>query len=288
MATTPGNGVHSHHPLAAATMLPELVVMASPNPTPPGPRRVKGELEFIKKAMGRCGLLRDLTDDEVAEVATHMHLRWIPAGDDIFHAGEKCHALWVLLAGKVRLTHSAAAGRQQVVGFRGPVSTLDLAPALDGGTYTATATAMEDAYLAVLVRPMLALLSQRHPLTIRNSIDQLCLELRQRDIATAIAVLKDARGRIGCTLLQLARQFGEANDGNLRIALRLSRQDVADSAGVTLETAIRVLSEWQRKGAIRTRAQTIEILDLQAVRAPAACSECQFDCAVFTPRLRTP
>jgi CRP-like cAMP-binding protein len=109
----------------------------------------------------------------------------------------------------------------------------------------------------------------------------LCREVRQRDIVTAIGSLKDARGRIACCLLQLAREFGVREGQTIRIAYRLTRQDIADRAGVTIETAIRVLSEYQQQGIIRTQSQIIEILDVPRLQEPPQCGECQFDCSVF-------
>jgi CRP/FNR family transcriptional regulator len=112
-------------------------------------------------------------------------------------------------------------------------------------------------------------------------VDQLCIELRQRDISNAIAALRDARGRICCALLQLLREYGTTVNGAHRIDYRLTRQDIADRSGVTLETAIRVLSEFQRRGIIRTQSQVIDILNLPMLKQIAECRDCQFDCSVF-------
>ena len=233
----------------------------------------------------RCPLLAGLDSREVAEVAALCRFHGFAAQTDVFVEGQRCDGLWVLATGRVRLYHSAADGRQHVVSFRGPSSALELGPALDRRTYTATATALEDSVLVFVPRPVISQLAQRYPVTVRNTIDQLCLELRQRDIATAVATLKDARGRIGCALLQLARQYGVDTTDGLRIGFRLTRQDIADRSGVTIETAIRVLSDLQRQAILRTSAQMIEILDMGRLQDPTNCGECQFDCSVFGPGL---
>jgi len=239
----------------------------------------------VVAVLERCPLLAGLTSREVAEIAALCRFHAFTAQTDVFVEGQRCDGLWVLANGRVRLYHSAADGRQQVVSFRGPSSPLELGPALDRRTYTATATALEDCLLVFVPRPVISQLGQRYPETIRNTIDQLCLELRQRDIATAVATLKDARGRIGCALLQLARQYGVDTPDGLRIGFRLTRQDIADRSGVTIETAIRVLSDLQRQGILRTHAQVIEILDMERLQDPTNCGECQFDCSVFGPSL---
>jgi CRP/FNR family transcriptional regulator, cyclic AMP receptor protein len=243
-----------------------------------GPLRVS---DALVQALECCPLVRGLTRAEVAEIAAMCTIQGFPAQAEVFEEGERCSGLWVLATGRVRLYHATADGRQQVVRFQAPTSPLDLGAALDSRPHTASATTLEPATLLFLPRSVLVTLGRKYPLTLRNVVDLLCLEVRQRDIATAIAALKDARGRIGCVLLQLARQFGVPRQGGVVINYRLTRQDIADRAGVTIETSIRVISELQRQGIIRTQNQIIEILDLVSLQAPTSCEECQFDCSVF-------
>jgi len=51
--------------------------------------------------------------------------------------------------------------------------------------------------------------------------------------------------------------------GGTRLGLHLTRQDIADMVGCTLETAIRILSRWQKQGLIRTEEGMITILKRQ-------------------------
>jgi len=260
----------------------------SPGETVRGPRPEESAIDdaaALVAVLERCPLLAGLETWEVAEIAALCRFHAFAAQTDLFVEGQRCDGLWVLATGRVRLYHSAADGRQHVVSFRAPSSALELGPALDRRSYTATATALEDCMLVFVPRAVISHLAQNSPVTIRNTIDQLCLELRQRDIATAVATLKDARGRIGCALLQLARQYGVDTPHGLRIGFRLTRQDIADRSGVTIETAIRVLSDLQRQGILRTHAQMIEILDMERLQDPTNCGECQFDCSVFGPSL---
>lgn len=240
-------------------------------------------VERVIAALGRFPLLNGLTDAEIRDVASGCEFVQLPAHRNIFEEGERSRGLWVVTAGRVRLHHLLPDGRQQVVGFRAPTTAIDLSSALDGRPYTATATTMDHVELVLAPRALLVELSRRYPITIRNAIDLLCLEVRQRDISTAIAALKDARARIACALLLLARQFGVPVTGALRINSRLTRQDIADKAGVTVETAIRVMSDMQQRGVIRTDAQIIDVLDISQVRETANCADCQFECSVFSP-----
>lgn len=248
-----------------------------------------GDFEVARWALEQSGLVAGFAREDMDWVVRRVRVRSLAAGTDVFTESEPCEGLWIVAAGHVRLYHSFAEGRQQVVGFLAAGSSLDLATAIDGGPHATSATAMDDSVLVLVPRDALSEIATRYPEVMRNAMWQLCMEIRRHDIASAVASQKDARGRIGCTLLQLARQHGVREGNALRIDCRLTRQDVADRAGVRIETAIRVLSDLQRQGVIRTRAQVIEILDVMELQRPAECEDCLFDCSVFssTSRRRT-
>ncbi len=243
---------------------------------------MNGNYEKVTAALQRFPLLAGVSPSEIRDIAARCSFVSIPAHRRVFEGGERSQGLWVVTSGRIRLHHLMADGRQQIVGFQAPTTALDLSSALDGRPYTATATTLADAELVLAPRSLLTELSRLYPITIRNAIDLLCIEVRQRDITTAIAALKDARARIACALLLLARQFGEQQPFGVRINYRLTRQDIADRAGVTVETAIRVMSDLQQRGVIRTEAQIIDLLDIAQVRDSASCEDCQLGCSVFS------
>ena len=234
-------------------------------------------------ALQRFSLVAGLSPEEIADIAGQCSILRVPAHRRVFEEGEYSRGLWIITSGRVRLQHLMADGRQHVVAFRAPTNVLDLSSALDGRPYSATATTLEASEIVLVPRELLGNLGQRHPSTVRNAIDLLCLEVRQRDIATANAALKDARGRIGCALLQLACQFGIARGDGISIDYRLTRQDIADRVGVTVETTIRVMSELQQQGLIRTESQLIDLVDVEQIRDLIGCEDCQFKCSVFGP-----
>jgi CRP-like cAMP-binding protein len=69
--------------------------------------------------------------------------------------------------------------------------------------------------------------------------------------------------RVARLLFNLADKTGVPGDGGTRLGLQLTRQDIADMVGCTLETAIRILSRWQKEGLIKTQEGVITILNRQ-------------------------
>lgn len=252
---------------------------------PGGARRALhgGWIAQCLAALEASGLVDGLdaaTVDQIAHVCEEVH---VEAHMDVFEEGQPSNGLWILAKGRVRLHHAARDGRHLAIGFFEAGAALQLGDALEGRAYTAGATALDDSVLVCLSRPVLLAILGARPLFGRNLLHQLCVELGRRDVAASIAALLDASGRIRCSLVQLLHQFGEPITGTRggRIAYRLTRQDIADRSGVTLETAIRVLSQLQHQGLVTTRSQILEIADIPAFKAASGCVECQFDCSVF-------
>ena len=234
-------------------------------------------------ALERCAIFHDLDRCDLAAVVGAVKPRSFAARTDVFIEGGPCQGLWILVAGRVCLYHSSANGRKQVVSFCTPFSALELGAALDGRAFTATATTLDDAVLVLLRRSALLTLVRRCPLANQNIIDQLCADVRRLDLATAVAGLKDARGRIICCLLQFAQRYGVPIGNGIRISFQVTRQNIADASGVTVETVIRVLGELQRQGVVATRAHVIEIADMARLRVAGTCDDCLLDCGYSGP-----
>lgn len=237
--------------------------------------------ESLVSTLQKCVLVSGLGREEVTEIAAGTTVHHVAANRPVFEEGSACQGLWVVTSGRVRLLHLIADGRQTAVSFHAPTTALDIGAALDGRPHLTTAVPSVASELVLIPRHFLIEIARAYPITLRNAIDLLCLEVRQRDIAGAIATLKDARGRIGCSLLQLTRQFGQPEGSAIRIDYPLTRQNIADRSGVTVETAIRVMSEMQQQGVIHTDNQIIRILDLAELSAAVRCEGCQFQCSVF-------
>jgi CRP/FNR family transcriptional regulator len=69
----------------------------------------------------------------------------------------------------------------------------------------------------------------------------------------------------------LAGRVGQRNGQGVFIPLPLSRQEIADLVGTTIETAIRVMSRWHKEGVVETDKKGFLIRDEAALReiAPA-------------------
>jgi CRP/FNR family transcriptional regulator len=68
----------------------------------------------------------------------------------------------------------------------------------------------------------------------------------------------------------LADQIGRPGPDGLFIPLALSRQELADLTGTTIETSIRIMSRWGKDEVLRTQKDGFVVLDRAALEATAS------------------
>ena len=78
--------------------------------------------------------------------------------------------------------------------------------------------------------------------------------------------LERVESRIAALLLKLAEKTGEkTGQGEIEISMRLTKQDIAEMVGTTVETSIRVMSRFRKSGLIKDAKGNIVIRDLAAL-----------------------
>ncbi|MGH9399441.1 MAG: helix-turn-helix domain-containing protein [Thermoanaerobaculia bacterium] len=64
----------------------------------------------------------------------------------------------------------------------------------------------------------------------------------------------------------MGERTGQTRPEGVFVPLHLSRQDIADLVGTTIETAIRVMSRWQKEGLVETEKNGFLLRDLAALK----------------------
>jgi CRP/FNR family transcriptional regulator len=193
--------------------------------------------------------------------------RLVHAGDVIFEAGASFGQLYVVNSGCVKVVNTAADGRNQVVGllFRGDWFGFD---GIAKGCYGCTAQALDIGEVWALRYDTLLSAAATHP--------QLLLELhaemsraigRGRDAMLSLCTLPVA-ARVADFLRQWAESLATRGLRNDQIMLRMSRAEIGNYLGMTLESVSRALSGLERAQLIRFTEKgrrMMQIPDLQAL-----------------------
>jgi CRP-like cAMP-binding protein len=211
-------------------------------------------------ALRAKAVLCDLEGDDLAEFRKIKHSIDYEPRQTVFYEGHSCLGLYLLCRGKVKLTRSSARGQRQIVRILGPGELIEKHVFGERALHEVTCETLElsqvciidkERYLAVIHRnPQLAikliqLLSNEHGVNM-DQLDQF--------------TFKTARERLACLLLELGDRFGRKSADQIQVGLTLKREEVAEMAGITVETAIRLLSVFRDEGLLTIDGRAITLL----------------------------
>jgi CRP-like cAMP-binding protein len=139
-----------------------------------------------------------------------------------------------------------------------------------GRPFPATAAALEDTTCVVIPRPAFFQLLEQYPSLVRGLL--LGLTTRLVELTNRLAELTGGRieSRFARLFLKLGREMGRADRGGTFIPLALSRQELADMTGTTIETCIRIMSRWGKEEIVRTDKDGFVVLNHAGLEAIAA------------------
>lgn len=183
------------------------------------------------------------------------------AGQFVFYEGHAALGLYILCAGRVKLTRSTKRGRRRLVGILDPGMLIEKPTFQDEAVHEATCEALEPSQVCVIDRSgYLGLLEQNGELAVRV-IKLLSRHMRVSLDESDHLAFASSRERLAKLLLELGERYGDQVADGRRINLRLKREELAEMAAMTAETTVRILKTFQGTELIRTKGREITILD---------------------------
>jgi len=183
-------------------------------------------------------------------------------GETIFNEGDDAAFSYLVVSGAIRLCKHLADGRRQIADFVLPGSYCGFLH-LDRHRFTAEAASD----LEVLSYPQRSVeaLAEKYPDIRRLMTDFLGHRLAAVQDHLMMLGHQTAKERVLRFLLTLAENAGAQDDETVR--LLMSRQDIADYLGLTIETVCRVLSDLRRTRIIATPdVHSFVLKDIESVR----------------------
>jgi len=207
-----------------------------------------------------------LSQSELDEVVRPLFLEERFREDEfLFYEGDSPQGLFILRTGKVKIIKHSSRGKDVILRLIGPEEMFGEVAAFDGRPYPASAQALEDSIALHLPQRDFLQLLQRHPPIALRVIEDLGRKLRDAHDLIRALTTETVEKRIAAVLLKLAEKVGKSEERGIRLKMQLSRQDLADMVGTTIETTIRVLSKFTRDRLLMKEGKYIIILDRAAL-----------------------
>jgi len=209
-----------------------------------------------------------LDPTELAEVAKVMTEATLPPGGMLFHEGTPADYVMNVTGGAVKLFKLLGDGRRQILGFRFAGDFLGLSA---GADYVYSAEALNESRLCRFPRKKLDGLRERFPRLDRRLLSLSIEELTAAQEQLLLLGRKTAEERLVSFLILLSQ--GQVRRGLKPdpITLPMTRSDIADYLGLTIETVSRTFSALKKKGLIELQDTThVHLVDRDKLEEIAA------------------
>ena len=197
-------------------------------------------------------LFRRLSQDDRGKIAAVCHVRDYARSDRIFNEGDPSDFFVTIVSGRVKVFKSTPAGKEIILEIFGTGDPLGAVAAYEGAPFPASAMALEPTTCLLIARPAFFALLESNPTMVRGVL--VGLTHRLVELTRRLSELTGGRveSRFARLFLKLADQMGKGERGGTFIAMPLSRQELADLTGTTIETSIRIMSRWNREDVLLT------------------------------------
>lgn len=190
-------------------------------------------------------------------------------GDMLFESGKPQRCLYAIRTGSFKTFTLTDNGEQQITGFHLPGDIVGF-DALSNQSHPSYAEALETAMVCEIPLPNLETLLDQLP-RLRQQIMRLMSEDIQADQQMMLLLnRKTAEQKLATFLSQLGQRYASRGFSGSAFRLTMTRSDIGNYLGLTVETISRLLSKMDKETLIQVEGKLIHIKDQQALSRLAA------------------
>jgi CRP/FNR family transcriptional regulator len=178
----------------------------------------------------------------------------------VFNSGEKFKAVYAVRSGSIKSFCIDDDGREQVTGFYLPGEIFGW-DGLAEGNYQNTAIALETTSVCEIPYSQLELLSTTVPSIHKHMMKLVGREITADQKLIALLAGNSAHQRLASLLLSISNRLRQQKLSSTRFRLPMSRGEISNYLGLTVETVSRGFSHFQREGYLKVNKKEVEIVD---------------------------
>jgi CRP-like cAMP-binding protein len=211
------------------------------------------------KVLSQAPFFKTLSAQDITEINSLFQEQGYMPGQPIYFSGDPATRLYIVAVGKVKLLRHTMSGQDVVLDILTPGEFFGTLSILGQEEYPETAQAQTSCCVLGIAAADFQTILRGHPAVAITALEVVGQRLRAAQETIQQLSAYPVERRIAFTLLKLANKLGQPQAEGLLLQIPLSRQDIAEMTGTTLETASRVMSQFQKAGLIRTGRQWVAI-----------------------------
>lgn len=215
----------------------------------------------------KISLFNTLSEAEIKEISSYFIASSVKKKEVIFSEGDPSEWLFVVTEGKVKITKLSQEGKELILELIHPMDFFGGLAVIRGFPYPANAVAMEDSRLLRISRSNLLRVLDRFPNLMYCMAQQLGERMKQSHETLKNIALERVEARIASLLQKLSDKTGKKTGQEIVIDMKLTKQDIAEMVGTTVETSIRTMSKFKKMGIVGEKDGRIVVRDMEKLKA---------------------
>ena len=186
----------------------------------------------------------------------------------LYREGDGFQSVYAVRSGTLKAYKTTDDGREQVTGFYFPGEILGM-DGISNNTHASSAKALETAAICEIPFSSLEKLSSMMPNLQRHFFQLMSREITEDQQLITLLSKNSADQRVASLMLSISTRNARRKLSATQFRLPMSRVDIGNYLGLTVETVSRVFSRMQKMHTLRVDNKEIEILDIEALRSMA-------------------
>jgi len=201
--------------------------------------------------------------DRFVEIAAAK--RKVARGASLYRSGDGFESLYAVHSGAFKTVGLSRQGDEKITGFHLAGELMGL-EAISSGHYGYSAVALEDSEVCVIPFAQLEKMAITVPVLQHQLLRVLSSDISRDQGLMQLLGSMSADQRLAAFLLSMSRRHERLGFSASRFVLRMTREEIGNYLGLTLETVSRLMSRFQREGLIGVRQRDVELKNALRLR----------------------
>jgi len=219
--------------------------------------------------LGSICLPLALGSDEVIKLDEIVQRgRPLQKSEHLYRDGDEFTSVYAVRSGTIKAYKITGDGQEQVTGFYFPGEIIGM-DGIGMGKYANSAKALETSAVCEIPFHRLEELSTLIPSMQRHFFQLMSQEITSDQQLITLLSKNSAEERVAALLLSISARNARRKLSETSFRLPMSRTDIGNFLGLTVETVSRVISRFNKQGLIAVDSKEVNLLDLPALKAIA-------------------
>jgi CRP-like cAMP-binding protein len=223
----------------------------------------------VEELLRSSTLYRHVSPEGQERLARASLAKSYDRGETVFSEGDAPDFLCTIVEGRVKVVKTLPQGREIILEIFGPGDPVGAVVAFEGRPYPASAIALEPSDCILVRRTELVSLIDHHPGFARALLSGMALRIVELTRRIPEVAGGRVETRFAHLFLKLSDRLGHDRGGGRFVPVALTRQELADLAGTTPETCIRIMSRWGKDDVLRTERDGFVIVNRETLETLA-------------------